>query len=180
MFTGTLRENLDPFGDHDDGELCRLIDEVGLGHQAAACGGLDGYVAGSGSDRWSVGQMQLVCLIRAALNKVPIVCMDEATAALDPHTEAHVLEVAERLFKTRTVLTIAHRLDAVISADTVVVMEQGKVAETGAPATLLNDRYSWFSKLVDMSGPAEAAHLRQTAARHFAAMSGNVPGTLTL
>ena len=134
----------------------------------ASVGGLNGFVAGSGSERWSVGQMQLVCLIRAALNKVPIVCLDEATAALDPHTEHHVLEVADRLFKTRTVLTIAHRLDAVISTDTVVVMEQGKVAETGAPATLLGDRTSWFSKLVDMSGPQEAAHLRQVAAKHFA------------
>jgi ABC-type multidrug transport system fused ATPase/permease subunit len=168
MFSGTLRENIDPFSDHSNEEICQLIDEVGLTGAMSAVGGLEGFVAGSGSERWSVGQMQLVCLIRAALNKVPIVCMDEATAALDPHTEHHVLEVADRLFRTRTVLTIAHRLDAVISADTVVVMEQGKVAETGPPATLLGDRTSWFSKLVDMSGPQEAAHLRQVAAKHFA------------
>ena len=59
--------------------------------QAEAAGGLRGRVAGSGSDCWSLGQMQLVCLARAALNEVPVLCMDEATAALDPHTEKYVL-----------------------------------------------------------------------------------------
>lgn len=91
MFSGTLRENLDPYHEHSDFELYNLLVDVGLREQAEAAGGLDGHVHGSGNDQWSVGQCQLVCLIRAALNKVPIVCMDEATAALDPHTEAAVL-----------------------------------------------------------------------------------------
>ena len=91
MFSGSLRENLDPYHEHSDFELYNLLVDVGLREQAEAAGGLDGHVHGSGNDQWSVGQCQLVCLIRAALNKVPIVCMDEATAALDPHTEAAVL-----------------------------------------------------------------------------------------
>ena len=168
MFSGTLRENLDPYSEHSDFELYNLLVEVGLREQAEQAGGLDGHVHGSGNDQWSVGQCQLVCLIRAALNKVPIICMDEATAALDPHTEAAVLEAAGRLFNDRTLLTVAHRLEAVIACDTVVVMERGKVAETGAPDTLLANRASWFSKLVDMAGPAESAALRAEAARHFA------------
>ena len=168
MFSGTLRENLDPYNEHSDFELYNLLVEVGLREQAEQAGGLDGHVHGSGNDQWSVGQCQLVCLIRAALNKVPIICMDEATAALDPHTEAAVLEAAGRLFDDRTLLTVAHRLEAVIACDTVVVMEKGKCAETGAPDTLLANRASWFSKLVDMAGPAESAALRAEAARHFA------------
>ena len=80
---------------------------------------------------------------------------------------ARVQEVAGRLFEERTTLTVAHRLEAVIASDTVVVMEQGKVAETGPPDSLLNNPRSWFSKLVDMSGPAEAAALRATAKKHF-------------
>jgi ABC-type multidrug transport system fused ATPase/permease subunit len=91
MFSGTVRENLDPFHTHSDKELSDIITTVGLAAQTAEAGGLDGHVNGFGSDSWSLGQMQLVCLARAALNKVPIVCMDEATAALDPHTEHVVL-----------------------------------------------------------------------------------------
>lgn len=91
MFTGTVRDNLDPFHHHTDAELTSIIKTVGLAKQTTDAGGLDGIVSGFGSDSWSLGQMQLVCLARAALNDVPIVCMDEATAALDPHTEHQVL-----------------------------------------------------------------------------------------
>lgn len=91
MCSGSLRDNLDPYRIHDDAKLDALLLDVGLADQAEAIGGLGGHVAGSGPDCWSVGQMQLVCLIRAALNDVHILCMDEATAALDPHTEKHVL-----------------------------------------------------------------------------------------
>ena len=60
-----------------------------------------------------------MCLARAALKKVPVLCLDEATAAMDPQTEAHVLEIIERIFSERTTLTIAHRLDNVIRSDQV-------------------------------------------------------------
>lgn len=180
MFTGTVRENLDPFNHHSDIELTEMIREVGLTKQTTEAGGLGGMVSGFGSDSWSLGQMQLVCLARAGLNKVPIVCMDEATAALDPHTEHAVLAIAGRLFAERTVLTVAHRLDAVIEADTVVVMEAGKVAETGPCSVLLSNPDSWFSHLVDATGPVEAAILRSTAQRIFNASGGATGGAQML
>lgn len=77
--------------------------------QVKACGGLDAKLDGTGGQSWSLGQQQLMCLARAALKKVPVLCLDEATAAMDPHTEAHVLEIIERLFSDRTTFTIAHR-----------------------------------------------------------------------
>ena len=73
------------------------------------CGGLDARLDGTGGQAWSLGQQQLMCLARAALKKVPILCLDEATAAMDPHTEAHVLEIIERIFSDRTTITVAHR-----------------------------------------------------------------------
>jgi ABC-type multidrug transport system fused ATPase/permease subunit len=82
-------------------------------------GGLDGKIDGTGGNAWSIGQQQLMCLARAALKKVPVLCLDEATAAMDPQTEAHVLEIIERLFSERTTFTIAHRLDNVIRSDQV-------------------------------------------------------------
>ena len=77
--------------------------------QVKMCGGLDARLDGTGGQAWSLGQQQLMCLARAALKKVPVLCLDEATAAMDPHTEAHVLEIIERLFSERTTFTIAHR-----------------------------------------------------------------------
>lgn len=76
--------------------------------QVKSLGGLDAIIDAT-NGAWSLGQMQLVCLARAALKKVPVLCLDEATAAMDPHTEAYVLEIIERLFSDRTTFTIAHR-----------------------------------------------------------------------
>lgn len=76
--------------------------------QIKALGGLDAKIDATGG-AWSLGQMQLMCLARAALKTVPVLCLDEATAAMDPHTEAHVLEIIERLFSNRTTFTVAHR-----------------------------------------------------------------------
>jgi len=112
--------------------------------------------------------MQLVCLARAALRKVPVLCLDEATAAMDPLTEQLVMERIEQLFTDRTTITIAHRLDTVIQSDKVIVMEQGVLEEYDYTAKLLDDPDTFFSKLVDKSGPEAAAALRQLAAEHFA------------
>ncbi|GLC48313.1 hypothetical protein PLESTB_000082600 [Pleodorina starrii] len=170
MFSGTVRSNLDPFGEFkDDAVLWEVLHKVGLEAQAQHAGGLDGHVDGTGGKAWSLGQMQLVCLARAALRAVPILCLDEATAAMDPHTEQIVQETIRKVFHDRTTITIAHRLDTIIESDKVLVMEAGELKEFMAPATLLADRESMFSKLVDKTGPAAAAALRQMADEHYAA-----------
>ncbi|KAG2424609.1 hypothetical protein HXX76_014334 [Chlamydomonas incerta] len=172
MFSGTVRSNLDPFGEFtDDGILWEVLRKVGLEAQAQHAGGLDGHVDGSGGKAWSLGQMQLVCLARAALRAVPILCLDEATAAMDPHTEQIVQDTIRRVFDDRTTITIAHRLDTIIESDKVLVMEQGSLMEYDCPATLLANRGSMFSKLVDKTGAAAAQALRQMADAHFASVA---------
>lgn len=164
VFSGTVRSNLDPYGEYGhDAELWDALRECKLEDQVKACGGLDGKIDGTGGNAWSIGQQQLMCLARAALKKVPVLCLDEATAAMDPKTEGVVLEIIERLFSERTTFTVAHRLDNVIRSDQVIVMDAGVVAEIGPPSALLSNPDSAFSKLVDKTGPAGAAALRQMA-----------------
>lgn len=169
MFSGTIRSNLDPFGEFtDDNVLWDVLKKVGLETQSQHAGGLDGHVDGTGGKAWSLGQMQLVCLARAALRAVPVLCLDEATAAMDPHTEQLVQETIHRVFADRTMIVIAHRLDTVIESDKVIVMEAGVLKEYAEPSSLLADRSSMFSALVDKTGPAASAALRKLADEHFA------------
>lgn len=169
MFSGTVRSNLDPWRQFSDAELWEVLDRVGLkAHARDSAGGLDGRVDGTGGAAWSLGQQQLVCLARAALRKVPVLCLDEATAAMDPATEAVVQDTIKRMFSDRTTLTIAHRLDTVIESDKIVVLEQGVLKEFESPHALLSNPESMFSKLVDKSGASAAAALRQMAADFFA------------
>jgi ATP-binding cassette subfamily C (CFTR/MRP) protein 1 len=163
MFSGTLRANLDPYSEHSDADIWMALKGAGLMEQAEHMkGGLQAYVDGTTSE-WSLGQKQLLCLARAALTKVPVLCLDEATAAMDPQTEHLVLETIDKLFEDRTTITIAHRLDVVIKGDKILVMEQGENMEMDSPDALLSRNDSMFSLLVDRSGPTQAAALRHMA-----------------
>lgn len=79
----------------------------------------------------STGQRQLLSIARALARPAPIVILDEATASVDPMTERHIDEAMEALFRERTVIVIAHRLQTIRKADTIVVMHQGQIAERG-------------------------------------------------
>ena len=163
MFAGTVRTNLDPFNEHTDEALNAVIKEASLVEQVKSAGGLAGKVSGVGSGAWSLGQQQLVCLARAALRKVPVLCLDEATSTMDPQTEQEVGAVIKRVFKERTIITIAHRLDTVIESDKVLVMEAGVLKEQGPCTDLLANPDSMFSLLVDKTGAQAAQALRQLA-----------------
>lgn len=109
----------------------------------AACGfidampdGLDTRV-GPGGVKLSGGQRQRIAIARALLCDAPILLLDEATSALDTETELAVREALKRLRAGRTTLVIAHRLSTVISADSIVAMEAGRVVEAGSHDALL-------------------------------------------
>lgn len=108
MFAGTVRSNLDPFRQHPDARLWEVVRAVRLADAVTALGGLDAHIDGQ-RQAWSLGEQQLVCLARAALKKVPVLCLDEATASMDPATEAAVVDIIDSLFAERTTITIAHR-----------------------------------------------------------------------
>eukprot|EP00798_Chlamydomonas_sp_ICE-L_P026578 gene26578-18344_t len=179
VFSGTVRNNLDPFKKHTDEELYEFLREASLYSLVEGLGGLQAKVTGSGSGAWSIGQQQLMCLARAALRKVPVLCLDEATSAMDPVTEQEVQAVIKRVFAERTIITIAHRLDTVIESDTVLVMEAGELKETGPSSSLLSNNKSMFSMLVDKTGPEAAAALRKMAAEFQATRILHVNSTVS-
>jgi ATP-binding cassette subfamily C protein CydCD len=101
--------------------------------------GLDTIVGERGT-QLSGGQRQRVAIARAFLKDAPILILDEATSHLDAVSEASVRAALDRLKQDRTTLVIAHRLSTVRGADTIVVLDRGRVVESGAHAELLARR----------------------------------------
>jgi ATP-binding cassette subfamily C protein CydCD len=108
--------------------------------------GLDTLVGERGT-RLSGGQRQRVAIARAFLKDAPILILDEATSHLDTVNEAAVHGALDRLKRDRTTIVIAHRLSTVRGADAVVVLDGGRVVETGAHAELLTNR-GLYARLV--------------------------------
>ncbi|XP_078503541.1 ATP-binding cassette sub-family C member 10-like [Lissotriton helveticus] len=147
LFSGTIRENLDPRGRHLDPELYQVLEQCHLKKVVARMGGLNSEVGEQGKN-FSVGQRQLVCLARALMTDTKVLCIDEATASVDKKTDQVLQQTIRKRFGDKTVLTIAHRLDTIMDSDRVLVMQAGKVVEMGSPQVLCNMEDSAFYRLV--------------------------------
>lgn len=101
----------------------------------------DGYDTSIGDRgiRLSGGQRQRLCIARALLKNAPILILDEATSALDTESEQMVQKALDNLMANRTTVVIAHRLSTVLHADTIVVLEKGRIVEQGSHQTLLTN-----------------------------------------
>jgi len=134
LFPGTLRDNLDPLGEHSDEECALVLNKV-LNASGLASSNSDGSIerfsldtrVDGGGKNLSQGQRQLVGLGRAMLRRSPIVIMDEATASIDGETAMYIHRLLREELKYSTVITIAHKAEAVADADFEIVLDRGRV-----------------------------------------------------
>lgn len=159
LFSATLRDNLDPFHKFHDADLWSALEEVELKNAMAS---LDHYIE-QGGGNLSAGQRQLICLTRAILQNNRILVLDEATANVDPITDALIQTTIRKKFKTCTVLTIAHRLNTIMDSDKVLVMDHGQMLEFDHPYVLLQNKKGYFSGMVQETGKLMTEQLKQCA-----------------
>ncbi|XP_019646601.1 PREDICTED: multidrug resistance-associated protein 4-like isoform X1 [Branchiostoma belcheri] len=163
LFSGTLRNNLDPFREFTDNQLWGALEEVQLKTVVEELPGkLESELAESGTN-FSVGQRQLVCLARALLRKNRILIIDEATANVDPRTDQLIQQTIRHKFRHCTVLTIAHRLNTIIDMDRIMVIDEGRIKEFDEAHDLLQREGGLFGKMLDQVGGRAAAELRERA-----------------
>ncbi|KAL7292212.1 hypothetical protein TKK_0014165 [Trichogramma kaykai] len=167
LFSGTIRRNLDPFGEFSDQALWDALEQVELKESIIASGdNLDSRVLDQGAN-FSVGQRQLVCLARSVLRNNKVLMLDEATANVDPQTDALIQTTIRTKFANCTVLTVAHRLNTIIDSDKVMVMDKGHLIEFDHPYTLLQNESSLFRALVAETGDAMFEQLYQMAQKAY-------------
>lgn len=137
LFKGTVRENL-RMGNPDatDEALWSVLEQTRLADFLRSEKGLDTPLAEKGGNL-SGGQCQRMALARALLHDSPVYIFDEATSNIDVESENDIMEQIHVLAQTKTVILISHRLANVVRADHIYVLDQGRVAESGCHAALL-------------------------------------------
>lgn len=174
LFAGTLRYNLDPFEEHNDADLwkvvkqARLVEDEGSSSvnpdqvapqvaektttSATTALTLDTEIAADGSNL-SQGQRSLVSIARALIKRSKILILDEATASIDVQTDAIIQATLQDILDDCTFITVAHRLETIVGVcETVVVMDQGAVAELGGVEELWEMEHGQFRQLCNSAG----------------------------
>ncbi|KAF7306575.1 ATP-binding cassette transporter [Mycena indigotica] len=156
LLTGSLRKNLDVFDQYDDATLNSALRAAGLfALQSEMDEGritLDSEIA-SGGGNLSVGQRQILALARAIVRGSKLLILDEATSAIDYKTDAVIQSsLRNELPKDTTLLTVAHRLQTIMDADKIMVLDAGRIVEFDSPRELLKNKNGKLRALVDESG----------------------------
>jgi ABC-type multidrug transport system fused ATPase/permease subunit len=166
MFSGSLRDNLDPTGLVNDEQLLNVLKRtfmmdvcISLAKQTLGTKGsgheeeLDvlGAQVSEGGSNFSVGERQLLSIARGMLRNAKIIILDEATSNVDGESDAKIQLVLRECFVGSTSLTIAHRIETIADSDLILVLDKGCVAEYDSPAKLLEREDSIFRQLVEQS-----------------------------
>ena len=149
LIEGSLRENLDPSGKHDDESMIQSLKILGMEYTIKH-NGLD-YKIKENGDNLSSGEKQLICLARAMLRKSKIITMDEATSSIDYNTENLIQNAVLTTLKDSTVITIAHRIKTIMDYDQIFVFDNGQLIEHGSPKELIENKNGQFYCLYSQS-----------------------------
>ncbi|KAH8120041.1 P-loop containing nucleoside triphosphate hydrolase protein [Phellopilus nigrolimitatus] len=151
LFTGTIRSNLDPLGEHSDLECWDVLDRCHLTKreedpQSRNIGSLDSMISPTGS--LSAGERQLVALSRAILRHSQVIIMDEATSQIDTVLDDQIQRTIREELSSAMVITIAHRLKTIVDYDRILVLgEGGRVIEFDSPQILMKRQGSAFREM---------------------------------
>jgi ATP-binding cassette, subfamily B, bacterial len=167
LFSGSIVDNI------RYGRLDASMDDVVEAARAANAHDFierlpDGYDTelGEGGKQLSGGERQRICVARAFIRNAPILILDEPTSSIDSKTELVILDALDRLMVGRTSLMIAHRLSTVRGADQIIVVNRGRIAETGSHDELLTKGglyYQLYQAQLGEIAEIEAEHLRRQA-----------------
>lgn len=144
IFSGSIRENVDPLDTCLDKDIWKVLKNVQLNHLVP---NLDENIL---NITLSNGQKQLLCIARALLRNNKIVVMDEPTANLDAESDSLVHDLIEQHFKGCTVIMIAHRLHSTLNLDKVIVMKNAKIIELDSPTNLLKNKQSLYYQMINV------------------------------
>jgi ATP-binding cassette subfamily B protein len=147
LFSGTIRDNIfQGISGLTSDQTDAIIEASNLKRLIARLPeGLD-TVLGEGGGSISTGERQLIAIARAFARNPQLILFDEATSAIDSQTEQWIQEALERLMRNRTALVVAHRLSTIRAADRILVMNRGRIIESGTHDTLMH-RQGFYYRL---------------------------------
>ena len=151
LIEGSLRFNIDPFNYYTNKQIIEVIKKLKFDYIINKNPlGLEQIITEEGSNL-SVGEKQLICIVRAILRKSKIIVMDEATANIDYKTEEIIQNSMNEIINKSTIITIAHRLKTIINYDKIISLDNGEIIEFDTPRNLLKNENGIFYKLYNKS-----------------------------
>ena len=150
IIEGTLRDNIDPLNIYKDEDIIKILDDFALFNNLKGKEKLNLIIKESGKNL-SNGQKQLICFARALIKGNKIIILDEATSSLDIETEKIIQENMEKYLKNVTIIMITHHIHMVKNFKKIIVVEQGRIVESGDYDSLLKNKRSHFYSLYEES-----------------------------
>lgn len=145
LFKGTIMENIKYGLKIDDNSVIKVCKKIGIDNLINRFSNGYNTVIDYDNSNLSVGEKQLISIARCIVKNPKIVILDEATSEVDIRTEKYIYKGINELLKNRTSIVIAHRLSTIKSADNIIVLNNGKIVESGTHNQLINNKKHYYN-----------------------------------